>query len=221
MSRTLGLLHTLEANIEVFEGLARELGFEGEIVHRVEENTIADLQAAGGVDDAIASRIRSEIEGLVSFPVDLVACTCSSIGAVAEAMNGTGGKEVQRIDRAMADAAVAAGRRIAILATLPSTFAATRELVESSARQASREVAIEEIEVEGAWERYAAGDMDGYQRAIADRIEPILDSFDAIVLAQASMADATSLLADSSIPVLSSPELGLRKAIHALNSLES
>lgn len=219
MSVKLGFLHTLEANIDVFENLSRKLGFDGEIVHRVEESAIADLQASGFADDAIATRIRDEIIALIEFPVDLAVCTCSSIGEIAESMNGMHGTEVQRIDRAMSDAAVGAGGRIVSIATLPSTLEATRTLLESSAENAGKEIELLEIVVDSAWERYEQGDLQGYFEAIANCAKSHYADQDAIVLAQASMADAVSLLKDALIPVLSSPELGVRKALDALDSV--
>jgi|ETNmetMinimDraft_22_1059887.scaffolds.fasta_scaffold00043_34 hypothetical protein len=219
MSVKLGFLHTLEANIEVFENLSRKLGFDGEIVHRVEESAIADLQASGFADHAIAKRIRDEIEALIEFPVDLAVCTCSSIGEIAESMNGMHGTEVQRIDRAMSDAAVAAGSRIVSIATLPSTLEATRTLLESSAENAGREIELLEIVVDSAWACYEQGDFQGYFEAIATCAKSHCADQDAIVLAQASMADAASLLKDAPIPVLSSPELGVRKALETLSSV--
>ena len=68
----------------------------------------------GRVDESIADRIRAEISELRDDGADVVVCTCSSIGAIAEEMNKTETIEVQRIDRAMADKAVGIGERIVL-----------------------------------------------------------------------------------------------------------
>ncbi len=219
MTRRLGFLHTLEPNIEVFEELSRALGWQGEIVHRVEETAIDEMRTAGGVTRGIEGRVRAEIEALIEFPVDLVVCSCSAIGAIAESMDGSKGVEVQRIDRAMADEAVAAGQRIAVIASLPSSIPATRALLESSAEKASRTVEIDEIVADTAWARYQEGDHAGYCESIAEVGKSVFGRCDAIVLAQASMADAADLMQAAPIPVLSSPRLGIRRALDALQGM--
>ncbi len=67
--------------------------------------------------------------------------------------------------------------------------------------------------ISNAWPQWQAGDREGYFKTIAAAIEPRLLKFDAVVLAQASMAGAASLLSASPIPILSSPESGLRAAL--------
>jgi hypothetical protein len=70
-----------------------------------------------------------------------------------------------------------------------------------------------------AWRHFEAGDMDAYARSIADTIktELVNDSPDCIVLAQGSMAIAEPLLADTGLPVLSSPRLGVVRALELLS----
>jgi hypothetical protein len=62
-----------------------------------------------------------------------------------------------------------------------------------------------------AWPLFEAGDQAGYLARIAGHART-LDA-DVIVLAQASMASATELLDDLRIPVLSSPRLGVLRAV--------
>lgn len=64
--------------------------------------------------------------------------------------------------------------------------------------------------VEGAWERFEAGERDGYLDLVAEAADAVADA-DVIVLAQASMADAVTRTV-TRIPVLSSPRPGLAAA---------
>jgi Asp/Glu/hydantoin racemase len=115
---------------------------------------------------------------------------------------------VLRIDRPMAEAAVAAGGRIAVVATVESTLAPTRSLLLECA--AGAPVEIVDAPCLDAWALFAAGDLEGYARRVAAHCRG-LDA-DVIVLAQASMAPAAELLADLATPVLTSPRAVVGRA---------
>ena len=79
----------------------------------------------------------------------------------------------------------------------------------------SREVTLSLIEVlcESAWEKFAQGDQNGYLQEIAEQLFRAAPSGEVIVLAQASMAGATTFCPNLTIPILSSPRLGLEAAL--------
>ncbi len=216
MKKKLAFLHTLDANIAVFNKSVEECGYDVEVAHRVNKSVLKDTMKLGHVDASIADRIRAEISELRDDGADVVVCTCSSIGAVAEEMNETETIEVQRIDRAMADRAVGIGDRIVLAASLSSTLGPTRELLESSAQRLGKSVSIKEVVISSAWDRYVAGDITGYIEEVAKAMTAQFNEGDVIVLAQASMADAALLVSDSPIPILSSPKLGVERAVEAV-----
>ena len=216
MKKKLAFLHTLDANIAVFNKSVEECGYDVEVAHRVNKAVLKDTMKLGHVDASIADRIRAEISELRDDGADVVVCTCSSIGAVAEEMNETETIEVQRIDRAMADRAVGIGDRIVLAASLSSTLGPTRELLESSAQRLGKSVSIKEVVISSAWDRYVAGDITGYIEEVAKAMTAQFNEGDVIVLAQASMADAALLVSDSPIQILSSPKLGVERAVEAV-----
>ncbi|NEB74032.1 arylsulfatase, partial [Streptomyces sp. SID14478] len=120
------------------------------------------------------------------------------------------GVPVLRVDRPMAARAVAAGSRIAVVATVRTTFAPTVALVEEEAARTGRSVEVRTVFVDGAWEAFLAEDRDGYLDLVAAAVDEVRDA-DAIVLAQASMADAADR-SRTGLPVLSSPRPGLDAA---------
>ncbi|MEV0459868.1 hypothetical protein AB0H89_32355, partial [Catellatospora methionotrophica] len=73
-----------------------------------------------------------------------------------------------------------------------------------------RSVTVSARVICGAWDRFEAGDLDGYLDRIAAALGEVTDA-DVIVLAQASMAPAAERNA-TTVPVLASPRLGLRAA---------
>lgn len=219
MKKKLAFLHTLRANVTVFEDLLRADGYDCEVAHSVDESVLKEILATGQVDGGVTDRIREGIAKLKADGADLVVCTCSSIGAVAEEMNDSEAIEVQRIDRAMADEAVGIGDRIVLAASLSTTLSPTRALLNSSAQRLGKAISIKEVVISDAWDRYERGDHAGYIDEIAKALMEEFEAGDVIVLAQASMAEAALLVSDCPIPILSSPSLGMNRAIETLKAL--
>ena len=146
-------------------------------------------------------------------------CTCSTIGGIAEAA-GSDDAPTIRIDRALMQAALSHGARPLVAMCLESTKAPTLDLLDDVARVQGCDASPMVVMCQPAWRHFEAGDMDAYARSIADTIkaELINDSPDCIVLAQGSMAIAEPLLGDTGLPVLSSPRLGVLRALELFNA---
>ncbi|OKK22338.1 arylsulfatase [Streptomyces sp. CB00455] len=194
------LLHTSPAHVPVFDAL-RDRNHPGAVLrHLVVPDLLERARAAG--PESVAGDLRGLLSEAGPVPV-LV--TCSTIGAVAESLAAEHGAPVLRVDRPMAAAAVRAGRRIAVLAALESTFAPTADLLAEEAGGAP--LVVRTHLVAGAWERFAAGDTAGCLARVADAADAVTGA-DVIVLAQVSMAGAANLVT-TRIPVLASPAPGL------------
>ncbi|MET9895978.1 aspartate/glutamate racemase family protein [Streptomyces sp. NPDC006465] len=211
-SGPLGLLHTSPTHVPVFDALRDEAHQGLELRHLVDEELLARARREG--PEAVADDVRALLGRAVADGARVVLCTCSTIGAVAERAGA--GVPVLRVDRPMAAAAVATGPRVVVLATVASTLEPTVALIEEEARSAGRPVDVLTALVEDAWALFDAGDVDGCARAVADAADAVTDA-DVIVLAQASMTPAQRLTT-TSVPVLSSPRLGLATAADALRA---
>lgn len=207
----LAFLHTAEVHVATFEGLARARAPGLETRHSVEAGLLAEALAEGGISAALAARIGEAVRAAAQ-DADAVLCTCSTIGAVAEAAGAGLGVPVLRVDRVMAEAAVAAARRILIVATVESTLGPTRDLFKEVAAAAGRDVALRLQLAAGAFDLFRAGDAAGYIAAIEQAVRVALGDAEIVVLAQASMAPAAERLADLGVPVLTSTTLGFDRA---------
>lgn len=212
---TLAMLHTAATHVDTFAGLSESLAPDVPIAHEVR----ADLLERARIEGADAATVRRDLAAalrdLVSAGADLVLCTCSTIGGTAESVGAEQGIAVLRVDRAMAERAVAIGPGIVIVAALASTVAPTGALLEEVAGAAGRTVRLRTVLLEDAWPRFEAGDMEGYLDAVARGIESI-EGADVVVLAQASMAGALARCGELPMPVLSSPRLGVSAALERL-----
>lgn len=210
---TLTFLHTSPGHIPTFDRLVAEYGSGIPVRHIVDETLLSDARATGvtpQLQQRVASAVVSAAEGAA-----VVVCTCSTIGSFAENAGHAAGICVQRVDRAMAEAAVRVGRRIVVVAALESTLAPTRALLEEAANTANREITLIDTLCAEAWQHFERGDHAAYIAVIAQCLRAAASQGDVIVLAQASMADAAQLCGDLSIPVLSSPVLGVQAALVA------
>ncbi|WP_031481815.1 aspartate/glutamate racemase family protein [Streptomyces bicolor] len=208
----LALLHTSPLHIPVFDALRQEHHQDLELRHFVDEELLSRARREG--TEAVADDVRKALHQAVADGARAVLCTCSTIGAVAEEAAAEAGVPVLRVDRPMAAAAVAEGACVVVLATVESTLGPTASLIEDEARRAGRPADVRTRLVEGAWERFDAGDVDGCARLVAAAADDVVDA-DAIVLAQVSIAPAQRL-ATTPVPVLSSPGTGLAAAARAV-----
>jgi hypothetical protein len=208
----LAFLHTSRVHVDTFSRLAREVDEKIPVRHEVREDLLCDAIAAGTITDALRSAIGETLRHLASEGAKVIVCTCSTIAGEAEVVR-VSNCSVMRIDRPMAEEAVASGRRIVVVAALRSTFVPTVTLLRQVAASVNQAPLIVEVLCEGAWSRFEAADLSGYAAEIARTIEQAARPGDVILLAQTSMAPAVELVRHLGIPVLSSPRSGVEAAV--------
>jgi Asp/Glu/hydantoin racemase len=208
------LLHTAPVVIPTFTELAAKHLPGMDIQHLLDDRIVADLKQ--GVDGAqIAARLTALGEAAKAAGASAVVFTCSSISGHAAAVAEHLQVPVYRIDEAMADEAVSSGPRVSVIATLETTLGPTTALLRERAALLGRPVDLTEVLVPGAFAANIAGDRDRHDALVAEAITERAGASDVVVLAQASMASAAAKV-EAGVPVLSSPELGMRRIAAAL-----
>ena len=212
----IAFLHTGAVNIAPFGALATEFLPDATIVNYLDDRIVADLgdeERAGSVPERIDDLVRAAAAG----GADAVMFTCSSISELAAPAAAAAGVPVLRVDEAMADAAVRAGRRVRVLATLPTTCRPTLGLLQERAALAGVDPEFSSEVIEGAFAAVASGDRATHDRLVAAAIERGAAEADVVVLAQASMASAAEAVSVE-VPVLTSPRLGVERLAASLLS---
>jgi hypothetical protein len=197
-------------HVATFDALVAEVAPSSSVLSTVDESVLELARSAGADDSAVFAGVERSVVDLVARGADVVVCTCSTIGVVAEAVGARRGAAVLRVDRPMAELAVATGRRIAVVAAVESTVGPTLALLDEVARRSGREIGVTVHEIDGAWQLFEAGDQEGYVSRVTDALPAIASSVDVIVLAQASMAAAADG-ADVGVPVLASPRTAVER----------
>lgn len=198
----LGFIHTAAVHSASFEQLVGEIQPTCAVEHVVVPALLEQARQAG-VTSAIAQQLTQIIEQLQANGAERIVCTCSTLGGLAETLN----PRVIRVDRAMAEQAIALGSRIAVVAALVSTLEPTHALLKAVAQQQAKMIEIRDYTCLAAWEAFLANDQASYSQQIASVLATI-DQVDVIVLAQASMAEVVKLC-QQKIPILSSPRIAI------------
>ncbi len=210
--KKVAIFHTSGATLPIMQSLTAEIMPEVEVMHIVEDSMIKQVMKSGGVNPAINARIAGYIQIAAQAGCDMFITACSSIGGVVEQCRFLTPMPLARIDTAMVEKAISIGGRIAVLATVATTLTPTLEFVRRKAAQGNpaRAMDIAPILMPEAFTALLDGDNDSHDRIVADGLARALANSDVVMLAQASMARVLSRLPTPSVPVLTSPESGIR-----------
>jgi Asp/Glu/hydantoin racemase len=217
-TRTLAFIHTVLSLTSTFSKLADELAPDVATFHIVDESLLRVTRETGRLTSRTKRRVLGYAHSAVEAGADAVLVTCSSIGPAVDAARPFVEVPVLRVDEPMADEAVRRGQRIGVLATLATTLEPTVDLVHDRARKAGSHVKVVARLCEGAFDAAAAGDAARHDELVGRALRELSEQVDVVVLAQASMARVADALPerDRPVPVLSSPRLGMTRAVQVL-----
>ncbi|MFM2389099.1 MAG: hypothetical protein RLZZ437_654 [Pseudomonadota bacterium] len=208
---TIAFLHTAAVHVATFDGLLDDLGYHGTRTHKVMPELLDHARELGL--DYVRAKVLAVLASLAT--ADAVVCTCSTIGPLADTLAATH-PHIFRIDRPVMEAACQTGPDVMVALCLHSTQGPTLDLLQDCAAQAGRAVRPHVVLCADAWPLFEQGDHTAFAARIATTIRAALAEGpmpDCILLAQASMRAAASLLQDLGVPVLSSPALAAERAI--------
>jgi Asp/Glu/hydantoin racemase len=215
---TIGFVHTVLGLPPTFADLAEELVPGADVFHIVDETLLGVTRKTGSLTPTTRRRVLGYVESAADAGADLVVVTCSSIGPAVDASHEFVDVPVLRIDEPMADEAVQLGSRIGVLATLSTTLQPTADLVARRAHAAGKEVEVVARVCDGAFDALASGDRDRHDDLVRAGLRELIAAVDVVVLAQASMARIVETLpeAERTVPILSSPRLGMQRVAELL-----
>jgi Asp/Glu/hydantoin racemase len=218
MAEQIAFIHTSQSVIPTFKSLADELiGGRAKVFNMVDESLLCDIIGHGCCPPATAKRLVGHVLAAEQAGAEIILVTCSSMGRAVEASRTLVSAKVLRVDEPMAEKAVATGRRIGIIATLPSTLEPTAALIRARAAAAGKQIELTTRVVDGAFDAVISGNGAKHDELVSAALRELAKTVEVIVLAQASMARVVESLRpqDKPVPILSSP----RSAIEHLASL--
>jgi Asp/Glu/hydantoin racemase len=196
--------------------LNKQLGSHVEIMNYEDASILGEVREKGYVTAGAAARLVTMFMQATSDGAQAVLNCCSSVGEAADAAVSIGkytGVPIVRIDEEMCRDAVRKGKRIGVLATLPTTLAPTKNTLKRVARELGRQIELTDGLIEGAF----GLNQEEFKQRLCNAAEEIAEQVDVILLCQGSMAYAEdTLYKKTGLPVFSSPRYGaaeLRKAL--------
>ncbi len=216
----IGLVYTSTTPelIELVEREVRKQLGEVQAVSLQDPSILTEVREEGCVTAAPAARLISMYMRAVEEGAEAILNICSSVGEVADSVQAAAkyiGVPIVRIDEEMCREAVRRGRRIGVMATLPTTLEPTKGTIRRMARECGKKVELIDCLVEGAF----GLDQEQFRGRMTEMARTIADQVDVIVFAQGSMAYCEEYIAEKiGKIVLSSPRFGaaeLKKALIA------
>src|SRR5208337_2984014 len=183
-SKTLGLIHTSGMLVPVFAQLCKDKLPGVDVFNIADDSLIKDVIHRGKLTPRTAQRVAGHVASAEAAGADYILVTCSSIGKAVEAAARKAMVPVLRVDQPMADQAVQTGKRIGVIATLPTTVEPTGDLIQRRAAKAGKKITLRSRLCEGAFGALMSGDGARHDALVAAALKELANQVDVIVLAQ-------------------------------------
>ena len=209
MRKKLTILHTTLATTTTIPAMIRELyPDEFDIVNVLDDSLLNDIKCSGRMSASIIERFIQYACIAKNNGSDALLLACSSLGKAADIARELLDIPLYKIDEPMADQAVNSGNNILVLGTMKSTLEPTSDLIRS--KRKSQEQSVTCILIPDVFELYEI-DRERHDQKIAEVIQEHLNTYDVIVLAQASMANAIQYITQGREKIVTSLPLGLKQ----------
>ncbi len=214
MTKTLGLIHTSATLVPVFQALTDKyfVGKNIKVFNIADDSLIKNTIERGKLTPDTSRRVVGHVASAEEAGADYILVTCSSIGPAVEMAANLVKIPVLRVDQPMADKAVQMGKKIGVVATLPTTLEPTSDLVRRRAITAGKDIELTSKLCEGAFDALMGGQPEIHDEKVATALKELSQEVDVILLAQASMARVVDQLSaeDKKVPIITSPELAVQ-----------
>jgi glutamate racemase len=216
----LAIIHTTPATLDSMKALAAEILPDCNLINFVDDSILPQLGENGGNLSQVEERLVHYARFAEQVGADVILEACSSVGEVVAEMQSAVSIPIVRIDESMAEQAVQRGEKVGVAATLSTTLQPTARLLRVKAQTAGRQVEIHPLLIEGAYQKLMAGDREGHDNLLVEKLKDLARTMDVVVLAQASMARVLprlSLMEQNKILV--SPRLAMERVKAAIDAL--
>lgn len=220
-NKTLGLIHTTSLTISIAEPFIREIIPEVQVMHLCDDTIQRDnLNSEVGVIPKVNYfKFVTYAHFLEEAKVDLIMLMCSTFNRAVELARSMINVPMLQIDRPMMELAVNTGKRIGLIATLPSTVPSSERLLRLVAEEANKEIEIKTVLCSEAFKELTKGNVEKHNEMLLEEIDKLSRDVDCICMAQISMSVLESRLANTRVPVFNSGRTGFTRAREILESL--
>ena len=219
--RKLGIMHAALITTRAVQKFIDEIIPEVEVVHWVDD-TIQNTNFACEPGTIPKKNYAKFVQAALSqqeYGVDLILLACSTFNRAAEHARPMIETPLLQIDRPMMDLAVQDGKRIGLLATVPTTVPASERLLRLAAAEAGKTIEVELRLCSEAFQVLKAGNPDKHNEMLLEEIDRLSGEVDAIVMAQVSMTALEPRLGQTRVPVYNSGRTAFNRIRQILESI--
>jgi aspartate/glutamate racemase len=220
--RKLGIIHAALITTRAVQKYIDAIIPEVEVVHWVDD-TIQNTNFACAPGTIPRENYAKFVTGALSqqrYGVDLILLACSTFNQAIEHARPMIDTPMLQIDRPMMDLAVRDGRRVGLLATVPTTVPSSERLLRLAAKEAGVDVEVHTRLCSEAFQVLKAGNPEKHNEMLLEEIDRLSDQVDAIVLAQVSMTVLEPHLTATRVPIYNSGRTAFNRIREYLESLE-
>lgn len=159
-----------------------------QVYNIMDDSLLSDTLKYNGMTPSIASRMLNYAKAAEASGADGVLVTCTSVNQATGLIRPLLNIPILNIEEPVAEQAVAAGQRIGVLATLPTSPAAISRVILEKAHEQGKEVELVPSVVDGAFDVLCAGDRDKHDEMVCQALYKLAKEVDCIAFAQISMS---------------------------------
>jgi len=220
-NKTIGLIHASSLTIPIAKPFIQEIIPEVQVMHLCDDTIQRDNLSAGvGVIPKINYfKFATYAHFLEEARVDLIVLMCSTFNRAVEFARPMINVPMLQIDRPMMELAVKTGKRIGLLATLPTTVPSSERLLRVVAEEMGKEIKIKTILSSEAFKELERGNTERHNEILLEEIDKLSREVDCICMAQISMSVLESRLTNTRVPVYNSGRTGFTRVREILESM--
>lgn len=216
MSKKIAIIHTTPVTVAPLKELVNNI-IPGAIVYNfVDDSILPELVESMDNKPYVFEKLLQYSKYAEKQGVDIILSACSSVGEFAKYAENKVKVPLVRIDEAMAEDAIKMGNHIFVVATLKTTLGPSYNLLMQKAGN-NPDINIESVLLDKAYELLQEGKKEEHDRYIAENLKKLAQEGDAVVLAQASMANALKYIPEElHSKILTSTERAVKRVAQIL-----
>lgn len=192
MTKKLAVIHTVNNFKEIiydpFGKPFAEANSDIEVYNICDDTLLKETLEAGYCTNSVMRRIYNYVMSAVEFGANCAMLSCTSVYEAAKFIRPLAPIPVFDIAEPVAKAAVAAGKKIGVLATLPTSPKAVINMLNEEAAAEGKDIEIVTKVAEGAFDILCAGDRAKHDEMVNEALYSLAKEVDIICFAQISMS---------------------------------
>ncbi len=159
-----------------------------EIYNIMDDSLLKETLKEGGVNADVCSRMMSYAKTAEASGADAVLVTCTSVNMATAMIRPFLNIPILNIEEPAAIESLSYGKKIGVLATLPTSPMAIGRVINEKAKEMGKEIEIINRVVDGAFDVLSSGDRAKHDEMVNEELYKLAEEVDVIVFAQISMS---------------------------------